>query len=196
MSTGERGNKGGGHVGSLFLATVLGVGVGLLAAPQPGTDTRQALRRRMAALGDDFGEELEELEERGGRARKAMRKRAAQLKRRGRKRYEEAMDSLDDVDEADELVDESKDDDDEEADEGSSALPTVLAVAAGLAAAAYLLTSERAAPTRERMREAAATVKDEAEARWDNFQRRRENGHADRESDTRMDAPGSAPQAR
>jgi gas vesicle protein len=194
MSTGERGNKGGGHVGSLFLATVLGVGVGLLAAPQPGADTRRALRQRMAALGDDFGEELEELEERGGRARKAVRKRAAQLKRRGRKRYEEAIESLADVDEGDdELEDESEEDDD--ADEGSSALPTVLAVAAGLAAAAYLLTSERAAPTRERMREAAATVKDEAEARWDNFQRRRENGHADRESDTRMDAPGSAPQA-
>ena len=194
MSTGERGNKGGGHVGSLFLATVLGVGVGLLAAPQPGADTRRALRQRMAALGDDFGEELEELEERGGRARKAVRKRAAQLKRRGRKRYEEAIESLADLDEGDdELVDESEED--EDADEGSSALPTVLAVAAGLAAAAYLLTSERAAPTRERMREAAATVKDEAEARWDNFQRRRENGHADRESDTRMDAPGSAPQA-
>jgi gas vesicle protein len=194
MSTGERGNKGGGHVGSLFLATVLGVGVGMLAAPQPGTDTRRALRRRMAALGDDFGEELEELEERGGRARKAVRNRAAELKRRGRKRYEEAMESLADLDEGDdELEDESEED--EDADEGSRALPTVLAVAAGLAAAAYLLTSERAAPTRERMREAAATVKDEAEARWDNFQRRRENGHADRESDTRMDAPGSAPQA-
>ena len=194
MSTGERGNKGGGHVGSLFLATVLGVGVGMLAAPQPGTDTRRALRRRMAALGDDFGEELEELEERGGRARKAVRNRAAELKRRGRKRYEEAMESLADLDEGDdELEDESEED--EDAEEGSSALPTVLAVAAGLAAAAYLLTSERAAPTRERMREAAATVKDEAEARWDNFQRRRENGHADRESDTRMDAPGSAPQA-
>ena len=194
MSTGERGNKGGGHVGSLFLATVLGVGVGILAAPQPGTDTRRALRRRMAALGDDFGEELEELEERGGRARKAVRNRAAELKRRGRKRYEEAMESLADLDEGDDdLEDESEED--EDADEGSSALPTVLAVAAGLAAAAYLLTSERAAPTRERMREAAATVKDEAEARWDNFQRRRENGHADRESDTRMDAPGSAPQA-
>jgi gas vesicle protein len=194
MSTGERGNKGGGHVGSLFLATVLGVGVGMLAAPQPGTDTRRALRRRMAALGDDFGDELEELEERGGRARKAVRNRAAELKRRGRKRYEEAMESLADLDEGDdELEDESEED--EDADEGSSALPTVLAVAAGLAAAAYLLTSERAAPTRERMREAAATVKDEAEARWDNFQRRRENGHADRESDTRMDAPGSAPQA-
>jgi gas vesicle protein len=194
MSTGERGNKGGGHVGSLFLATVLGVGVGMLAAPQPGTDTRRALRRRMAALGDDFGDELEELEERGARARKAVRNRAAEIKRRGRKRYEEATESLADLDEGDdEAVDESEED--EDVDEGSSALPTVLAVAAGLAAAAYLLTSERAAPTRERMREAAATVKDEAEARWDNFQRRRENGHADRESDTRMDAPGSAPQA-
>jgi gas vesicle protein len=195
MSTGERGNKGGGHVGSLLLATVLGVGVGLLAAPQAGTDTRQALRRRMAALGDDVGEDLEELEQRGSRARKAVRNRAAQLKRRGRKHYEEAIESLGDFDgDDDELVDESEEDD-EEVDEGSSALPTVLAVAAGLAAAAYLLTSERVAPTRERMREAAATVKDEAEARWDNFQRRRENGQADRESGTRMDSPGSAPQA-
>lgn len=157
MSTAERRAKGG-HVGSLFLATALGVGLGLLAAPQAGTETRRELRRRIAALGDDFGDELEELEERRGRVTRAVRDRAEQLRRRVR-------------DEAEDELDEELDEDDEEED--SSALPAVLSIAAGLAAAAWLVTSERAAPTRERVREAAATVRDEAEARWDRFQQRR-----------------------
>jgi hypothetical protein len=67
-------------------------------------------------------------------------------------------------------------------------------VGAGLAAIAYLLTSERAAPARERMREAAATVRDEAEARWGRFQQRRGNGHPTTESGTRID-PAAAPQS-
>jgi gas vesicle protein len=184
MSTGERRAKGG-HVGSLFLATVLGVGVGMLAAPQTGTQTRRALRRRIAALGEDFGDELEELEERRGRVSRAVRDRAEQLRRRGRKTWKKASEALDDLDDddEDELEEELEDEDEEE---GSSALPTVLTVAAGLAAAAWLLTSERAAPTRERVREAAATVRDEAEARWDRFQHRR--------GET-SEASGSAPQA-
>ena len=190
MSTGERRETGGGHVGTLVLATVLGVGLGLLAAPQAGTETRQALRRRIAAMGEDLDGELEELHARGGRARRAVRDRAAQLRRRGRKTYEEASDALEDLDEdIDDVLE------DEEEEEESSALPTVLTVAAGLAAAAYLLASERAAPARERVREAAATVRDEAEARWDRFQHRRENGQPTRDSGSRVDAPGSAPQA-
>ena len=48
--------------GTLLLATVLGVGVGLLAAPQTGTDTRRALRKRLAAAREDLGEGLEDLE--------------------------------------------------------------------------------------------------------------------------------------
>jgi gas vesicle protein len=184
MSTGERRTKGG-HVGSLFLATVLGVGVGMLAAPQTGTQTRRALRRRIAALGEDFGDELEELEERRGRMGRAVRERAEQLRRRGRKTWKKASEALDDLDDdyEDELDEELEEADEEE---DSSALPTVLTVAAGLAAAAWLLTSERAAPTRERVREAAATVRDEAEARWDRFQHRRGES---------SEAPGPAPQA-
>jgi len=173
MSTGERRAKGG-HVGSLFLATALGVGVGLLAAPQAGSQTRRVLRRRIAALGEDFGDEMEELEERRGRVGRAVRERAEQLRRRGRKTYRKAREALEDLDEddfEDELEDELDEEDEEQ--EESSALPSVLAVAAGVAAAAWLLTSERAAPTRERVREAAATVRDEAEARWDRFQHRR-----------------------
>ena len=189
MNTGERRERGGGHVGTLFLATVLGVGVGLLAAPQAGTDTRRALRRRIAAMGDGFDAELEELQERGGSARGALRERAAQLRGRGRKTYEKASEELEDLD--DDLDGVLND----EEEEGSSALPTVLTVAAGLAAAAYLLASERAAPARERVREAAATVRDEAEARWDRFQHRRENGQPISGSGSRIEAPGSAPQA-
>jgi gas vesicle protein len=190
MSTGERREKSCGHAGTLVLATVLGVGIGLLAAPQAGTDTRRALRRRIADVGDDLDDGLEELQERGGKARRALRDRAAQLRRRGRKRREEAMEELEDIDEdVEDVLDE------DEEDEGSSALPTILTVGAGLAAVAYLLASERAAPARERVREAAATVRDEAEARWDWFQRRGENGHPTSESGTRIDTPGSAPQA-
>jgi gas vesicle protein len=176
------GDRGSGHLGTMLLATVLGVGVGLLAAPQPGARTRSALRKRLAAVGEDIGEELEHLEERSRPLRHAVRDRAEDLRRRGRKKYEEALEELEELE-----------DDVEEEDEGSNVLATVLTLGAGLAAA-YLLTSDRAAPARERVREAAATVRDEAEARWSKFQRRRGNGHPTTESGARIDPADSAPQ--
>jgi len=180
------GARGGGHLGTMLLATVLGVGVGLLAAPQPGARTRSALRKRLAAVGEDIGEEIGHLEERSRPLRHAVRDRAEDLRRRGRKKYEETLEELEELeDEVDVAVDEE--------DEGSGVLATVLTVGAGLAAA-YLLTSDRAAPARERVREAAATVRDEAEARWNNFQRRRGNGHPTTESGARIDPADSAPQ--
>ena len=180
LSTG--GDRGGGRLGTMLLATVLGVGVGLLAAPQPGARTRSALRKRLAAVGEDIGEELDHLEERSRPLRHAVRDRAEDLRRRGRKKYEEALEEFEDVE-----------DEAEEEDEGNGVLATVLTVGAGLAAA-YLLTSDRAAPARERVREAAATVRDEAEARWSKFQRRRGNGHPTTESGARIDPADSAPQ--
>ena len=183
MTTDDRRESGGGRLGTLLLATVLGVGVGLLAAPQTGTETRRALRKRLAAMGEDFENEIEELRERGGHARHAVRERAEELRKHGRKVYDTAAEELEEL--RDELAGE---------DEGSSGVATVLTVGAGLAAIAYLLTSERAAPARERMREAAATVRDEAEARWDRFQERRGNGHPTTESGTRID-PAAAPQS-
>jgi len=176
LSTGG-GDRGGGHLGTMLLATVLGVGVGLLAAPQTGARTRSALRKRLAAVGEDIGEELEHLEERSRPLRHAVRDRAEDLGRRGRKKYEEALEDFED----------------EVEEEGEGNGVTVLTVGAGLAAA-YLLTSERAAPARERVREAAATVRDEAEARWSKFQRRRGNGHPTTESGARIDPADSAPQ--
>ena len=176
LSTG--GDRGGGRLSTMLLATVLGVGVGLLAAPQPGAKTRSALRKGLAAVGEDIGEEIEHLEERSRPLRHAVRDRAEDLRRKGRKKYEEALEELEDF---------------EEEDEGNGVLATVLTVGAGLAAA-YLLTSDRAAPARERVREAAATVRDEAEARWSKFQRRRGNGHPTTESGARIDPADSAPQ--
>jgi gas vesicle protein len=181
MGTEDRRHSRSGSIGTILLATALGVGVGLLAAPQPGTDTRRALRKRLAAAREDLGEGLEDLEERSRPARRAVRARAEELRQRGRKKYDELLEELED--ETDEI--------DEE--EESGGLSTVLAVGAGLAAAAFLITSERAAPARERVREAAATVRDEAEARWDRFQRRRENGQGTTESGTRIDPADSAP---
>ena len=176
------GGRGGGHLGTLLLATVLGVGVGLLAAPQPGAKTRSALRKRLAAVGEDIGEAIGHLEERSRPLRHAVRDRAEDLRHRGRQKYEEALEELED-----------EVDVDEEEDGGSGVLATVLTVGAGLAAA-YFLTSDRAAPARERVREAAATVRDEAESRWGDFKRRRGNGHPTTESGARIDPADSAPQ--
>jgi gas vesicle protein len=182
MSSDDRGSRGG-RLGTALLATVLGVGVGLLAAPHTGSETRRTLRKRLDAAREGLEDELEDLEERSRPVRRAVRARAEELSRRGRKRYEEALEGL--QDEADELGD-------EDTDEGSSVLGPALMIGAGIAAATYFFTSERTATARERVREAAATVRDEAEARWDRFQERRGNGHfADRGTGT--DAAGSAP---
>ena len=178
------GGRDGGHLGTMLLATILGVGVGLLAAPQPGAKTRSQLRKRLASMGEDIGEEIDHLEERSRPLRHAVRDRAEELRRRGRKKYEETLEELEDFEGEVEEEDEG----------GSGVLTTVLTVGAGLAAA-YLLTSDRAAPARERVREAAATVRDEAEARWSKFQRRRGNGHPTTESGARVDPADSAPQA-
>jgi hypothetical protein len=184
MSSDDRSHSRGGRIGTVVLATVLGVGVGLLAAPQAGSDTRRALRKRLAAAREGLGGELEDLEERSRPMRRAVRARAEELRRRGRKRYEAALEELED--EMDELEDEGE-------EKGSGGFGTALTIGAGIAAAAYFLTSERAAPARERVREAAATVRDEAEARWDRFQERRGNGHRFTERGSRIDQAGSAP---
>jgi gas vesicle protein len=153
-----------------------------MAAPQTGSETRRALRKRLDAAREGLEDELDELEERSRPARRAVRARAEELSRRGRKRYEEALEALED--DVDELG--------EDGDEGSSVLGTALIIGAGIAAATYFFTSERTATARERVREAAATVRDEAEARWERFQERRGNGHF-ADGGTRTDPAGSAP---
>ena len=186
-SSASRRGGGGSGVGSLFLATMLGVGLGLLAAPQPGIKTRKLLLKRLAALGEGVGEGLEEVQDLSSKAKKRARQRLAQL----REEAEEGLESVDDrwQDAKRRFRHVTEDESD------SSPLGTILAIAAGVAAT-YLLTSDRAAPVRSKVQHAASDVKRRATDEWDRFQRGGTRGGGERSasqegrSETRA---GSAP---
>jgi gas vesicle protein len=161
-STARSGRRAPGG-SSLFLATLLGVGIGLLTAPQPGSKTRKLLLNRLAALGDEVGEGLEDVEKVSSKARKRAKERLAKLR-------ENAEDEWEDVGERWEKARGKLRDFDFRERGSSSPVGTILAIAAGLAAT-YLLTSERAAPVRSRVQEAASDVKRRASDQWDRFQR-------------------------
>lgn len=151
----------GGHVGiagAIALAAVVGLGVGLLAAPQAGEKTRKALKKRLVGLGEDIEDGLEEFEERSRPARKMLRKRAEYLRDRGEKAWGELEDRLEQL--------ESRDED------HSGGVLSLVTFVAGLAAT-YFMTSEKAAPTREKVRDAASQLRARATDRWDRFQERR-----------------------
>jgi hypothetical protein len=179
---GDRRRKVG--VGTIFLATALGVGIGLLAAPDTGLKTRRRLRKRLETLSEDLGGGLEEMQGLSGRARERMRERLAQMRKRG----EDAWGELEDRWHG------------EEEEEDSGALGAVLAVAAGVAAT-YFLTSDRAAPARSRVRQTAESVRREATDRWERYQQHRHEGRANGQAggvgETRPDAVPSdeSPQA-
>jgi gas vesicle protein len=147
----ERG-KGGPGAGSLLLATLLGIGVGLLAAPQPGVKTRQQLLKRLAALGEDLGEGLEDVQELSGKARKRARQRLARLREQAGEGWEGLREF-----EREESAD-------------SSAFGKIFAILASLAAT-YFMTSERTATARHRVQDVAADVGRRATDQWDRFQR-------------------------
>jgi gas vesicle protein len=145
----------GAGVGTIFLATALGVGIGLLAAPDAGLKTRRRLRKRLESLSGDLGDGLEEVQGLSGRARERMRERLSHMRKRG----EDAWEGLEDRWHGEE-------------EEDSSPLGAVLAVAAGIAAT-YLFTSDRAAPARSRVRETAESVRRQATNRWEQYQQQR-----------------------
>jgi gas vesicle protein len=189
------------------LAAAIGVGVGLLAAPQAGTKTRKVLRKRLSALGEDLGEGYEEVQELGGRAGKRIREGAGRVKE-GAERLRERAERLREraerlrarrqaaLEEAEEDLDEEEEDADDEleGDEGSGRVGTILALAAGLAAT-LLLTSDRAAPARERIREAADAVRERAGERWERYQRGGASNGTPTASDAASSTVGGAPQA-
>jgi gas vesicle protein len=169
------GRRTGSGAGSLFLATLLGVGIGVLAAPQSGSKTRKLLGKRLAALGEGVGGSLEDVQEISSKARKRAKQRLAQLREGAGDEWEEvgerwqkAKSRLRDID-----LGESEND--------SSSFGTLFAIAAGVAAT-YLLTSDRAAPVRSRVQGAASDVRRRATDQWDRFQR----------GGTRMKKEGSA----
>lgn len=151
---GERRGTAAG-VGTIFLATALGVGIGLLAAPDTGVRTRRRLRKRLETLGDDLGEGIEGVQGMSGRARERMRERLSRMR---------------------EGLEERWHGEEEEEEEDSRALGAVLAIAAGVAAT-YFFTSDRAAPARTRVRETAETVRREATNRWERYQQQRHERH-------------------
>lgn len=158
----ERERQGSG-TGSLLLATLLGVGIGLLAAPQPGSKTRTLLRKRLASLGEGVGESLEEMQEAGSKARKRARERLARLR-------EDASDELEEMGERWGRAKSRMREQEEEDEDDSGMFGTLFALAAGVAAT-YVLTSDRAAPVRSRVQEAATDVRRRATDQWDRFQR-------------------------
>lgn len=186
------GGRGGRGAGSLLVAALLGVGIGLLAAPQPGTKTRKLLLKRLAAMSEGMGEGLEEVQDVSSKVSKRARKRLAQLR-------EEAGDEWERVPE---LWAKSKsklkhDLDDE--DEGSGTFGKLAVLAAGLAAT-YFFTSEHTATARSRVQETAADVGRRATDQWDRFQRgglraRKESNENRSETRTASNPSDEAPQA-
>jgi gas vesicle protein len=162
----------GAGVGTIFFATALGVGIGLLAAPDAGLKTRRRLRKRLETLSGDLGEGLEEMQGLSGRAKERMRERLSSMRKRG----EDAWEDLEDRWHG------------EEEEEDSGALGAVLAVAAGVAAT-YFLTSDRAGPARSRVRETAESVRRRATDRWEQYQQHRNeaksNGQTGASGETR-----------
>ena len=57
------GRSRSGGVGTVVLATVLGVGIGMLAAPDTGLKTRRRLRRRLSELGEGLEGGIGEIQE-------------------------------------------------------------------------------------------------------------------------------------
>jgi len=174
------------------MAALLGVGIGLLAAPQPGVKTRKLLARRLAELGEDMSEGLDEAQDVGSKARKRVKRRLAQLREEAGEEWQRVPDRLS------KARNRFRDAEEEDAEEESGSFGKVLALAAGLAAT-YFMTSERTATARTRVQETAADVGRRATDQWDRFQRGGVQGMREGEgkSETRRAANPSdeAPQA-
>jgi gas vesicle protein len=157
-------SRGGRGAGSLLMATLLGVGIGLLAAPQPGAKTRKLLAKRLAALGEDMGEGLEEAQDVGSKAGKRVKRRLARLREEAGEGWQRVPNRLS------RARNRFRNTAEEEEEEESGSFGKVLALAAGLAAT-YFMTSERTSTARTRVQETAADVGRRATDQWDRFQR-------------------------
>jgi len=187
----DSGRRGPG-AGTLFMAALLGVGVGLLAAPQPGTKTRKLLLNRLAALGEGMGEGLDEVQDVSTKARKRVKQRLEKLR-------EDAGDEWEDVEDRWKKAKHRIRDLEFREEEDSGSLGKLIALAAGLAAT-YFLTSERTAIARDRVQDVAADVGRRATDQWDRFQRggtrgRREGNEGRSETRAGTSPSDEAPQA-
>jgi gas vesicle protein len=189
----EDGGGGRGRgAGSLLAAALLGVGLGLLAAPQPGAKTRKLLLKRLAALSEGMGESIEDVQDVSSKAGKRVKQRLEKLR-------EGAGDEWEDVEDRWKKAKHRLRDLEFREEEGSGSFGKVLALAAGLAAT-YFLTSERTATARDRVQDVAADVGRRATDQWDRFQRggtraRRESNEGRSETRAGSSPSDEAPQA-
>jgi gas vesicle protein len=176
------------------MAALVGVGIGLLAAPQPGAKTRKVLARRLAALGEDMGEGLDEVQDAGSKARKRVKRRLARLREEAGEEFQRMPARLSKA--RHRFRDEEEEDEEEEQ---SGSFGKVVALAAGLAAT-YFMTSDRTATARNRVQETAADVGRRATDQWDRFQRggtqgMREGSEGRAETRSASNPSDEAPQA-
>ena len=188
---GSGGRRGRG-AGSLLVAALFGVGVGLLAAPQPGTKTRKLLLKRLAALGEGLGENLDDVQDVSNKAGKRVKQRLAKLR-------EDAGGEWEDVEDRWKKAKHRLRDLEFSEEEDSGSFGKLLALAAGLAAT-YFLTSDRTATARDRVQDVAADVGRRATDQWDRFQRggiraRREGNEGRTETGAGSSPSDEAPQA-
>jgi gas vesicle protein len=187
--TNARSEDGGGRrgpgAGALLMAALLGVGVGLLAAPQPGTKTRKLLLQRLAALSEGMGESLEDAQDVSSKAGKRVKQRLAKLR-------EDAGDEWEDVEDRWKKAKHRIRDLEFGEEEDSSSFGKLLALAAGLAAT-YFLTSERTATARGRVQDVAADVGRRATDQWDRFQRGGTRGRRESTEGRSETRAGSSP---
>ena len=183
MQYDNRSGAGALTVGAVVGALVAGAAVGLLAAPDSGAGTRRRLRRGIADLSghtlrehwDDLSAGLERR-----RIRRAHKAEVGELEARI-----EELEARIEEDEAAREAELAEESDEEE--ESSHGLGSVLGLAAG-AFLTWFLSSEQAAPARERAREAAGKAKDRATDEWERFKERR-GGY--RRTGTRMAPEGT-----
>jgi gas vesicle protein len=180
----DRGRSGPG-AGSLLMAALLGVGVGLLAAPQPGTKTRKLLLQRLAALGEGVGEGLEDVQEASSKTRKRVKQRLEKLR-------EDAGDEWEDVEDRWKKAKHRIRDLEFGEEEESGPFGKLLALGVGLAAT-YFLTSDRTATARDRVQDVAADVGRRATDQWDRFQRGGTRGRSEGSEGRSETRAGSSP---
>ncbi|MEP7226517.1 MAG: YtxH domain-containing protein [Gemmatimonadales bacterium] len=181
---GSGGRRGPG-AGSLLVAALLGVGVGLLAAPQPGTKTRKLLLKRLAALGEGLGENLEDVQDVSSKAGKRVKQRLSKLR-------EDAGDEWEDVEDRWKKAKHRIRDLEFGEEEESGSFGKLLALAGGLAAT-YFLTSDRTATARDKVQDVAADVGRRATDQWDRFQRGGTRGRRESNEDRSETRAGSSP---
>jgi len=184
-SSEDSGGRRGPGAGSLLMAALLGVGVGLLAAPHPGTKTRKLVLNRLAALSEGLGENLEDVQDVSTKAGKRVKQRLTKLR-------EDAGGELEDVGDRWKKAKNRLRDLEFGEDEGSSSFGKLLALAAGLAAT-YFLTSERTATARDRVQDVAADVGRRATDQWDRFQRGGTRGRQESNEGRSETRAGSSP---